>query len=163
MFTIGSYAIPQILSVNPDMNIDSFVMPGCDTEEEQTLNSGVDLMFCVTDACPNKEAAYVVLDFLLEEANMQTYIDAQTAVPCTEGNFELPSTLDGMVSYIEDGRMADFHDHQYPSEMAVDAMIQTFLLDGDVDAFLAKFDTAWTRYNRDIIRKVQDYYSANGQ
>ena len=27
MFTIGSYAVPQIKSVNPDMDIDSFVMP----------------------------------------------------------------------------------------------------------------------------------------
>ncbi len=30
MYTIGSYAVPQIKSVNPDMNIDSFVMPGSD-------------------------------------------------------------------------------------------------------------------------------------
>ena len=27
MYTIGSYAVPQIKSVNPDMDIDSFVMP----------------------------------------------------------------------------------------------------------------------------------------
>ena len=30
MYTIGSYAIPQIKSVNPDMNIGSFVMPAND-------------------------------------------------------------------------------------------------------------------------------------
>ncbi len=34
-----------------------------------------------------------------------------------------------MRSYIENNRMADFQDHHYPSEMSVDAMIQTFLLD----------------------------------
>lgn len=31
MYPIGSYAVPQILSVNPDMNIDSFVMPASDS------------------------------------------------------------------------------------------------------------------------------------
>ena len=33
MFTIGSYAVPQIKSVNPDMDIDSFVLPGSDDPE----------------------------------------------------------------------------------------------------------------------------------
>jgi raffinose/stachyose/melibiose transport system substrate-binding protein len=27
----------------------------------------------------------------------------------------------------------------------------------DPKAFLKKFDTDWVRYNRDIIRKVEDY------
>ena len=32
----------------------------------------------------------------------------------------------------------------------------------DVDAFLKKFDSDWTRYNRDIIREVQEYEEENG-
>jgi len=46
--------------------------------------------------------------------------------------------------------------------MAVDAQIQTFLIEQDVDAFLAKFDTDWARYNRDIIQMVEDYNKQNG-
>ena len=57
MYTIGSYAVLQIQSVNPDMDIDSFVMPGSSDPSGNTLNSGVDLQFCVTKDCPNKEAA----------------------------------------------------------------------------------------------------------
>ena len=34
MFAIGSYAVPQIKSVNPEMDIDSFVMPGSNNKEE---------------------------------------------------------------------------------------------------------------------------------
>lgn len=37
------------------------------------------------------------------------------------------------------------------------AMIQTYLLDGDTEAFLKKFDTEWKRYNRDLITKVRKY------
>lgn len=162
MYTIGNYAVPQITSVNPDMNIDSFVMPGNDNAEENVLNSGVDLQFCVTNNCENKEAAYEVLSFLLEDETVQIYLDDQSAVPCKEGDFELPKVLDGMTEFIEEGRMADYQDHYYPSEMAVDAQIQTFLINGDVDAFLKKFDTDWTRYNRDIIRKVQEYEENGG-
>lgn len=59
--------------------------------------------------------------------------------------------------------MADYQDHYYPSEMSVDAQIQTFLMKKDEDAFLKKFDTDWVRYNRDIIRKVQDYEKKHGE
>lgn len=157
MYTIGSYAVPQIQSVNPDMDIDSFVMPGSGDPSGNTLNSGVDLQFCVTKDCPNKEAAYKVIDFLLEDENVQMYLDDQKAVPCKSGDFTLASNLDGMGEYIASGNMTDYQDHYYPSEMAVDAQIQTLLINKDVDKFLAKFDKDWARYNRDIIRMVQEY------
>ena len=157
MYTIGSYAVPQIQSVNPDINIDSFVMPASDDASQNILNSGIDLQFCVTKECENKKEAYEVLDFLLEHDNMQAYLDNQNSVPCKEEQFNLAPMLEGVTTYIEEGKMADFHDHHYPAEMAVDGMIQTFLMDGDKDAFLAKFDKDWLRYNRDIIRKVEEY------
>lgn len=165
MFAIGSYAVPQIKSVNPDMDIDSFVTPGSSDPDGQTLNSGVDLQFCVTSACMEegkKEAAYEVLNFLLADENVQMYLDDQSAVPCKSGDFTLAPNLDGMKQYIVDGRIADYQDHYYPSEMAVDAQIQTFLIEQDLDAFLTKFDTDWVRYNRDIIQMVADYNKENG-
>ena len=128
MYTIGSYAVPQIQSVNPDMDIDSFVFPVNDKEEDNVLNSGIDLQFCVMSDCENKEAAYEVLNFLLEDESIQEYLDNQNAVPCKEGDFALPSMLDGMKKYIDEGRMADYQDHYYPAEMSVDAQIQTFLM-----------------------------------
>ena len=162
MYCIGSYAVPQIQSVNPDMDIDSFVMPGCDNADDNVLNSGVDLQFCVTSECKNKEAAYEVLQFMLEDSTIQTYLDDQNAVPCKDKEFELSPALDSMVDYINEGKMVDYQDHYYPAEMSVDAQIQTFLLDGDVEKFLNKFDTDWVRYNRDIIRKVQEYEEKGG-
>ena len=162
MYPIGSYAVPQIQSVNPDMNIDSFVMPANDDPEGNTLNSGIDLGFSVTAACENKEAAYEVLDFLYEDDNIQAYIDDQNAIACKEGDYKLGSMLDGMTEYIESGNMTDYQDHYYPSEMAVDAILQTYVIDHDMDGFLARFDKDWARYNRDTIRTVQEYEEEHG-
>ena len=162
MYPIGSYAVPQILSVNPEMNIDSFVTPGNDDPSKNTLNSGVDLMFAVTAECENKEAAYEVLDFLMADENIQAYIDDQNAVPCKDGDFDLAPMLDGMTPFIESGNMTDDQDHYYPSEMAADALIQTYLINKDADAFLKDFDSRWQRYNRDIIRAVQEYNEEHG-
>lgn len=160
MYVIGSYAIPQIKSVNPDMNIDSFVFPANDSADKNVLNSGNDLMFCVMEDCEYKEEAYEVLRFLLEDENVQAYLNAQSAVPCKKGDYEMAGELDGMKAYIESGLVADFQDHHYPSEMAVDAMIQTYLLDNSsnaLDTFLDRFDREWVRYNKDIIAKVKAY------
>ncbi len=160
MYSIGSYAIPQIKSVNPDMKIDSFVFPANDSEKENVLNSGIDLQFCVMKNTEQKEAVYEVLRFLYEDEVIQIYLEDQGGIACKEGDFSIPSELTGMREYIRNDRMADFQDHHYPSEMSVDAMIQTYLLDesdNSADKFLKRFDTEWKRYNRDLIRKVQEY------
>ena len=160
MYTIGNYAIPQIKSVNPDINIDSFTFPANESEADNVLNSGVDLHFSVMKETKNKEAVYEVLRFLYEDETINIYLEDQGGIACKEGDFELPAELEGMRAYIEAGRMTDYQDHHYPSGMSVDAMIQTFLLDESdnaVDTFLARFDSDWERYNRDLIWKVQQY------
>lgn len=160
MYPIGSYAVPQILSVNPDMNIDSFPFPANDNEADNVLNSGIDLQFSVMKESKNKEAAYEVLRFLLEDETVQIYLDDQGGVSCKEGDFALPVFLNGMEQYIKDNRMSDYHDHHYPSEMSVDALIQTYLMDNSensAEAFLDRFDNEWVRYNRDLIAKVKKY------
>lgn len=165
MYPIGSYAIPQIRSVNPGMNIGSFVFPANENEADNVLNSGIDLQFCVMKEAKNKEAVYEVLRFLYEDETIQIYLNDQGGIACKEGEFALPVELQDMSSYIQNDRMADYQDHHYPSEMSVDAMIQTFLLDQSADSvttFLRRFDTEWERYNRDLIRKMQQYQEEQG-
>lgn len=160
MYPIGSYAVPQILSVNPDMNIDSFTFPANENEEDNVLNSGIDLHFSVMKNTKNKEAVYEVLRFLFKDETVQIYLDEQSGIPCKQGDFELSKFLNGMEKYIREGRMSDYQDHHYPSEMSVDAMIQTYLMDKSDNAaelFLERFDKEWVRYNRDLIARVQKY------
>ena len=162
MYTIGSYAVPQIKSVNPDMNINSFTFPANESKKDNVLNSGIDLNFSVMkESSEKKEAIYEVLSFLYEDETIQIYLDDQGGITCKEGNFKVPNEIGGMREYIEAGKVADFHDHHYPSEMSVDALIQTFLMnerDEAVETFLKRFDSEWERYNRDLIRKVKEYY-----
>lgn len=162
MYTIGSYAVPQIKSVNPDMNINSFTFPANESKEDNVLNSGIDLNFSVMkESSEKKEAIYEVLSFLYEDETIQIYLDDQGGITCKEGNFKVPNEIGGMREYIEAGKVADFHDHHYPNEMSVDALIQTFLMDERdevVKTFLKRFDSEWERYNRDLIRKVKEYY-----
>ena len=159
MYPCGSFAVPQILSVNPDMNIGMFAMPSADNPDDRIVVSRVDLQWCVAETCEHKDAVYEVIAFLNEQENVQTYIDDQRAIPCTEGDFTLDPLFDDIQEFLDEGRVLDYLDHSYQSAMACDAQLQTMLLNGDIDAFLTKWDEDWQRYNRSVIRKVQDYES----
>lgn len=165
MYPCGSFAVPQILTGNPDINVGMFAMPSADNPDDRIVVSGVDLQWCVAETCKHKDAVYEVLSYLSEPDNMQTYISDQRAIPCIEGDFELDPLFDGIKDFLDEGRVLDYLDHSYQSAMAVDAQLQTMLQDNEgsedeiIDRFLSKFDSDWTRYNRQVIRKVQEYES----
>lgn len=69
------------------------------------------------------------MDFLYEDENIQDYLNEQNAVPCKAGDFALAPMLDGMKDFITEGNVTDYQDHYYPSEMAVDAQLQSYLIE----------------------------------
>ncbi|OUO22509.1 extracellular solute-binding protein [Collinsella sp. An307] len=164
MYPCGSFAVPQIMTGNDAINVGMFAMPSADNPADRIVVSGVDLQWCVAETCPHKDEVFEVLSYLAEPENLQTYISDQRAIPCAEGDFELDPLFDGIQEFLDEGRVLDYLDHSYQSAMAVDAQLQTMLLDERDDdtaiaAFLEKFDTDWLRYNREVIRKVQEYES----
>ena len=163
MFPCGSFAVPQILGANPEMNIGLFAMPASDDPDDRIVVSGVDLCWNMTAANEDhREQIYEVIDFLNKPENLQTYIDDQKAIPCTEGDFTLDPLFDDIQEFLDEGKVIDYPDHSYPSGMACDAQLQAFLMDGDVDAFLANWDNLWQRYNKTVIRKYNEYMANQG-
>ena len=163
MFPCGSFAVPQILSANPEMNIGLFAMPASDDPDDRIVVSGVDLCWNMTVANEDhREQIYEVIDFLNEPENLQTYCDDQKAIPCIEGDFTLDPLFDDIQDFLDEGKVIDYPDHSYPSGMACDAQLQAFLLDKDVDAFLANWDNLWQRYNKTVIRKYAEYMATQG-
>ena len=163
MFPCGSFAVPQILGANPEMNIGLFAMPACDNPDDRIIVSGVDLCWNMTTANEDhREEIYEVIDFLNEPENLQTYCDDQKAIPCIEGDFTLDPLFDDIQDFLDEGKVIDYPDHSYPSGMACDAQLQAFLMDGDVDAFLANWDNLWQRYNKTVIRKYAEYMENQG-
>ena len=163
MFPCGSFAVPQILSANPEMNIGLFAMPACANPDDRIIVSGVDLCWNMLAAKEeHRDQIYEVIDFLNEPENLQTYCDDQKAIPCIEGDFTLDPLFDDIQDFLDEGKVIDYPDHSYPSGMACDAQLQAFLLDGDVDAFLANWDNLWQRYNKTVIRKYAEYMANQG-
>lgn len=155
MFLQGSWAIPQILSSNPDMNIGCFPMPATNSEEDNVLTSGIDLLFSVMKGTEHREECLRFIDFIIQYNSVKKYTEEQQAVSCIKGDFEYADSLKDLEPYFEAGKIQDFPDHHYPAEMPGGDMIQGFLLNGDKEAFLNNFDTEWIKTNRDIINKLK--------
>lgn len=153
MYLQGSYAIPAILTVNPDLNLGMFPLPASNNEEENKLVSGVDVYFAITKDSKNKEESIRFINFLLEEENAKTYIDEQSAFSAVKGVVQEDSKFEGFDEFFENSRVVDFQDHYYPAELPASDMIQTYLLDGDKNKFLNNFQKEWLKANRQYIKE----------
>lgn len=87
---------------------------------------------------------------------MQQYMDEQTAVPAVSGSFTYAKELEEVKHYFEEGDLVMSAQSVYNAAIPYAEMIQTYLIDGDQDAFLSIMDKEWQKANKDIIRKIKE-------
>lgn len=155
MFHQGNWALPVILQTNPEANIGMFVLPVTENEKDNHMTTQVDLMFSIFRTTDHREECLRFIQFLLEEENMQQYMDEQTAVPAVSGSFTYAKELEEVKHYFEEGDLVMSAQSVYNAAIPYAEMIQTYLIDGEKDAFLSRMDKEWQKANKDIIRKMR--------
>ena len=105
----------------------------------------------------------------LYETTINTWFDEVTPVAVEGDTLILHCPNDFKRSTIEDrflgniaGSMKDIFSADFTIRVLSDAQLQAFLLDKDVDAFLANWDNLWQRYNKTVIRKYAEYMANQG-
>lgn len=156
MFLQGNWALPVILQTNPDANIGMFVLPVTENEEDNHMTTQIDLMFSLFKTTEHKEECMRFAEFLLEEENMQQYMDEQTAVPAIDGEFTYAEQLDEVKHYFEEENLVMSAQSVYNAAIPYAELVQTYLIDGDKDNFLNRMDKEWQKANKDIIRKLKE-------
>lgn len=156
MFHQGNWALPVILQTNPEANIGMFVLPVTNRKEDNHMTTQIDLMFSLFETTERKEECMRFMEFLLEEENMQQYMDEQTAVPAIEGDFTYPKELEEVKEYFDRGDLVMSAQSVYNAAIPYAEMVQTYLIDGDKEGFLARMDKEWVKANKDIIRKMKE-------
>lgn len=145
MYIQGVWAINPILESNPDLNLGAFALPAVNKADENMLVSGVDTVLTMSKTTDHPEAAEKFIKFLLEEENAQFYIDEQMTFSAVENVFQEDPTVVDLKKYFENGNIAPFPDHYYPSGMQVPNLIQEFLHKGNVEEFLNTLDSEWNK------------------
>jgi raffinose/stachyose/melibiose transport system substrate-binding protein len=145
MVVLGSYALPQIRSFEPDFPISTFALPATNDPAATTVVSGVDVVVTAAAETEHPEEVRRFIDFLMQPEVVQAYAEEQVAIPTLEGMTNDDPALSGIQPYIEQERLVGFFDHQFIPAVPLGALLQQYLIDGDQDAFLGQLDESWDK------------------
>lgn len=145
MLLLGSYAVPQIRTFEPDFTVGSFALPATNDPAKTTLVSGVDVLVTAGAAGAHPEESQRFIEFLLQPDVVQAYSEAQVAIPAIEGAANTDPALAGVQEYIDEGRLVGFTDHQFIPAIPLAQLLQEYLFEGDADAMLTKLDESWDK------------------
>lgn len=145
MYIQGTWAIPEIRKANPDVEIGFFPLPTGSDPEQNKLISGVDTLLAISEDSKYKEEAEQFIAFLLEPDNSKQYINEQTLFSTVEGVKQEDPAVAELQPYLEQGKVIDFADHYIPAAVQLNSVVQSFLQNRDVDAYLKTLDTEWDK------------------
>lgn len=141
LYIQGTWAIPEITSVNPDKNVGVFVLPTGDSADENSVVSGPDSIVGIPADSENTEAAQEFVDFLFSQSAQEEYADDQHLISVRSDVSPSDDELAALkTDWIDEGRTAIYLGDLFDGSSDLAAIAQTFLDDEDVDAFLEAID-----------------------
>ncbi|WP_366180287.1 extracellular solute-binding protein [Actinomyces timonensis] len=151
MYWHGTYAIPAIRSYNPDINLGTFATPADDATDTKVV-SGVDIAFTMGEDPAHPEENQRFLEYIMSEANMSAYCREQTAYPTLTTLTADDPALGGLQPYFDDERLATYSDHNFPQAITLNAYIQQYLFNGDLEALVQTLDTQWDK----VVKRINE-------
>ncbi|MBB3130725.1 raffinose/stachyose/melibiose transport system substrate-binding protein [Paenibacillus rhizosphaerae] len=145
MYIQGSWAIPEIRKSNPKANIGFFPFPTGNDPDKNKLISGVDTLLTISESTQHKKESEEFIAFLLEPDNIGQYIQEQTAFSAVKGVTQNDPAVAELEPYFKAGRVVDFADHYIPAAVQLNAIVQGFLQNRNIDAYLKTLDTEWDK------------------
>ena len=142
---LGTYAIPQVTSVNKDISLRFANMPATNNANEQKLVAGDDVLLTMGANTKHEKEARMFIEFLLSEKNVAEYAKAQYAfTPLKEtqaGGREIAPVL----PFFRSGRIVDFCDHQIPSSINLAGFLQALVTTGNTKQFTDAMQKEWDK------------------
>ena len=142
---LGTYAIPQILLINPDIELGFAQMPATDDASEQILTAGDDVMLTIGADTKHPKEAMKLVEFLMQKDQLDAYADAQSAITPLKDTYFGNDALETVRPFFEENRLADFCDHYIPSSINIGGYLQTMVTSGNTDRFLNQMQTEWDK------------------
>lgn len=158
MIINGTWAIPEVVKANKDIQVNIFPLPASNTPDKNFVTSGVDVMLMVGKDTKNQKESKEFIEFLLEKEQAQRYVDDQFAFSAIKGVSQTAPTLSNIRPSIEAGKVNDFVDHFLPNGYDLAAILSEFALEQtkpnvntkeNIKASLKKMDEAYDAANID--------------
>ena len=103
-----------------------FAFPSVDDADKNTVTSGVDVLFAVSNQGTESQqaASKKFISYVLRSDVAQSYIDDQFAFSAVKGVEQKNKTVIGLAEDIEAGRVSNFPDHYYPDGFDLSSILQ---------------------------------------
>ena len=134
-----------------DINLGTFTTPA-EAPADTKVVSGVDVAFTMGKDPAHPEESLRFLRHVMSEASMSAYCDEQTAYPTLTSLTADDPALEGLQPYFDDERLATYSDHNFPQAITLNAYIQKYFFDGDLEALISTLDTQWDK----VIRRINE-------
>ncbi|MFD0995722.1 raffinose/stachyose/melibiose transport system substrate-binding protein [Pseudoclavibacter chungangensis] len=146
MMLQGIWAVNQIKSINPDVNVAIFPYPVPEDPDDRILVSGVDVAVTMAKDTPHRAEALRFIDYLFEVGVIEDFAASQNMIPSVIGaELSDDAALQSVKPYFDEGRITGFIDHQVPPSIPLTPTIQQFLFDRNADATLSTLDNEWRK------------------
>lgn len=145
MLLQGSWAIPVIRGFKPNFDIGVFPYPATDDPAKTMITSGVDVALTAPKNGPHHAEAMKFIEFLMRPENVRAYVKAQSAVPTLKNLDPTEPALRDLTPYYDQDKVIGFTDHHIPLSVTLDAFLQQYLIDGNLNGFLSTLDDEWDK------------------
>lgn len=146
MMLQGIWAVNQIKSIDPDVNVAIFPYPVPEDPDDRILVSGVDVAVTMAKDTPHRAEALRFIEYLFDVGVIEDFAASQNMIPSVIGaELSDDPALQSVKPYFDEGRITGFIDHQVPPSIPLTPTIQQFLFDGNVDATLSTLDNEWRK------------------
>lgn len=74
---LGTYVVPQVRMVNPDINVKFAQLPATDDPDEQVLTAGDDTVLTISATTKHPKESRMFVEFLMDEDRLKEYAESQ--------------------------------------------------------------------------------------
>lgn len=155
MMINGNWVLNQLTTANADVHVDMFALPASNDVSKNYVTSGIDVLLCASKNSKYPEVVDAFMNFMMKKENNQRYINDQFAFSPIKGVVQSDSKVAGIQKDIEEGKVANFPDHYYPSGFDLSTILSEYAMNyvngtddaSNTDSFLKKIDEQYDAVN----------------
>lgn len=145
MLLAGNWCMNPIRKINPNIHMGFFPYPP-DKAEDSILVSGNDLGITMPVKPKHEKESLEFINYLFTDKVQAKFAKSEELIPSLKSlKVDENKTLSPSRYWIESGRIKGYSDHQIPSSISYNPILNKAMLDGDIDGALATLDNEWRK------------------
>ncbi|KMY50980.1 ABC transporter substrate-binding protein [Peribacillus loiseleuriae] len=151
MYIMGTWALPEIEKINPDLNYGIFPFPATNQADDNIVLGGVDIGLAISSDTPYPEEAKKFLEFLTQAVNAQRLSDYEGSISTVRGVENKREEVSKLFEKIKEGKSKNWPNHYWRGGTASESDFRKYSLqffyDKNVSEYLGNLDKMFQQYN----------------